>query len=178
MPFAKLHMLRSSLLQLLLLIVVTSAAFSQQALKPGETAPTFSSQSIDGKMYDLDQLHGKVVVLTFWSTRCEICHSEIPNLNRVAERYKDKDVVFLAVTMDNEAKINPYLKRNPFNFNILPNSFGVMLKYADKDRSGNINMGFPAHFLINRKGMIALRTDGWDKAANLDSQISRLLTTD
>ena len=161
-----------------LLLLVTSAAFSQQNLKPGATAPAFSGQSIDGKMYDLDQLQGKVVVLTFWSTRCEICHSEIPNLNRVADRYRGKDVVFLAVTMDNEAKIGPYIKRNPFNFNILPNSFGVMLKYADKDRSGNINMGFPAHFLINRKGMIALRTDGWDKAANLDSQISRLLTSD
>lgn len=170
-------MLRSSLL-LSLILLVTSATFAQQALRPGETAPAFSGLSLDGKTYDLDQLHGKVVVLTFWSTRCEICHSEIPNLNRVADRYRDKDVVFLAVTMDNEAKISPYLKRNPFNFNILPNSFGVMLKYADKDRSGNINMGFPAHFLINRKGMIALRTDGWDKAANLDSQISRLLSSD
>lgn len=160
------------------LLMTASIAFSQQALKTGESAPEFSGQSLDGKTYDLDQLHGKVVVLTFWSTRCAICHSEIPNLNRVAERYRDKDVVFLAMTMENEAKVNPYLKRNPFNFTILPNSFGVMLKYADKDRAGNINMGFPAHFLINRKGMIALRTDGWDKAANLDSQISRLLSSD
>ena len=170
-------MLKSALI-LSLLVLLTSVVFSQQVLRPGEVAPGFSGQGLDGKMYDLDQLHGKVVVLTFWSTRCEICHSEIPNLNRVADRYRDKDVVFLAVTMDNESKINPYIKRNPFNFNILPNSFGVMLKYADKDRSGNINMGFPAHFLINRKGQIALRTDGWDKAANLDSQISRLLSAD
>ncbi|HUR98577.1 MAG TPA: TlpA disulfide reductase family protein [Pyrinomonadaceae bacterium] len=170
--------MRTPTLLLCLLLLVTSAAFSQQALRTGESAPEFSGQSLDGKMYDLEQLHGKVVVLTFWSTRCQICHSEIPNLNRVAERYRDKDVVFLAVTMDNEAKISPYIKRNPFNFNILPNSFGVMLKYADKDRSGNINMGFPAHFLINRRGLIALRTDGWDKAANLDSQISRLLASD
>ena len=170
--------MRKSTLLLSFLLLVTSAAHSQQALRLGESAPEFSGQSMDGTTYDLEQLHGKVVVLTFWSTRCEICHSEIPNLNRVAERYRDKDVVFLAVTMDNEAKISPYIKRNPFNFNILPNSFGVMLKYADKDRSGNINMGFPAHFLINRRGLIALRTDGWDKAANLDSQISRLLASD
>ena len=168
-------MRKISILLALILIAVASAS-AQQVLKTGETAPAFSGQALDGTVYDLDQLHGKVVVLTFWSTRCEICHSEIPNLKRVAERYRGKDVVFLAVTMDNETKINPYIKRNPFNFNILPNSFGVMLKYADKDRSGNINMGFPAHFLISRKGTIALRTDGWDKAANLDAQISRLLT--
>jgi peroxiredoxin len=160
------------------LLLTASSVYSQQVLKLGETAPTFSGQALDGTIYDLDRLQGKVVVLTFWSTRCEICHSEIPNLNRVADRYRGRDVVFLAVTMDNEAKINPYLKRNPFHFNILPNSFGVMLKYADKDRAGNINMGFPAHFVISRKGTIAVRTDGWDKAANLDSQISRLLSAE
>ncbi|MEP6705845.1 MAG: TlpA disulfide reductase family protein, partial [Acidobacteriota bacterium] len=93
-------MLKPSLI-LCVILLATSAAFSQQALKLGEIAPEFSGQAMDGKIYDLDQLHGKVVVLTFWSTRCEICHSEIPNLNRVADRYRDKDVVFLAVTMDN-----------------------------------------------------------------------------
>jgi peroxiredoxin len=170
--------MRKIFLVLALTVVASAAALGQQVLKPGEAAPAFSGQALDGTLYDLDRLQGKVVVLTFWSTRCEICHSEIPNLNRVAERYRGKDVVFLAVTMDNESKVNPYIKRNPFNFTILPNSFGVMLKYADRDRAGNINMGFPAHFLISRKGTIALRTDGWDKAANLDSQISRLLTTD
>jgi peroxiredoxin len=163
---------------LFFILLLGLPVFAQQALKIGEAAPEFAGQSLDGTTFDLAQLQGKVVVVTFWSTRCEICHSEIPNLNRVADRYRDKDVVFLAVTMDNEAKINPYIKRNPFNFNILPNSFAVMLKYADKDRSGNINMGFPAHFLINRKGTISLRTDGWDKAANLDAQIARLLTSD
>jgi peroxiredoxin len=170
--------MRKYLTILALTLVASAYALGQQVLKPGEAAPSFSGQALDGTLYDLGQLQGKVVVLTFWSTRCEICHSEIPNLNRVADRYRGKDVVFLAVTMDNEAKVNPYIKRNPFNFTILPNSFGVMLKYADRDRAGNINMGFPAHFLITRQGTIALRTDGWDKAANLDSQISRLLTTE
>lgn len=160
------------------LLLAVASASAQQVLRTGEMAPAFTGQALDGTVYDLGQLQGKVVVLTFWTTRCEICHSEIPNLNRVADRYRDKDVVFLAVTMDSETKINPYLKRNPFNFTILPNSFGVMLKYADKDSSGNINMGFPAHFLISRKGTIALRTDGWDKAANLDAQISKLLTAE
>lgn len=170
--------MRKTILTLAILLLASSAVFAQQVLRPGEPAPEFSGQSLDGTLYDLQQLQGKVVVLTFWSTRCQICHSEIPNLNRVADRYRGKDVVFLAVTMDNQAKVEPYIKRNPFNFTILPDSFGVMLKYADKDRAGNLNMGFPAHFLISRKGLIALRTDGWDKAANLDMQISKLLATE
>jgi len=166
------------LLTLIIAMFMASTVVAQHQLRTGTQAPDFAAESLDGKYYTLSQLQGKVVILTFWSTRCQICHSEIPNLNKVAERYRGKDVVFLAATMDNEAKISPYLQRNPFNFTILPNSFAVMLKYADKDRSGNINMGFPAHFLISRKGVIAMRTDGWDKAANLDTQISKLLSAD
>lgn len=163
---------------ILLILVLALSAFAQQNLSVGSAAPDFDATGLDGKTYNLNQLQGKVVVLTFWSTRCQICHSEIPKLNQVVERYRGKDVVFLAITMDNQAKVLPYLQKTPFNFNILPNSFGVFLKYADKDAGGNINMGFPAHFLIDRRGAVKLRTDGWDKAANLDSNISRVLASE
>ena len=126
----------------------------------------------------MNKLEGKVVVITFWSTRCAICHSELPKLNEVAKRYKDRDVVFLALTMENQSKVEPYLRKNPFNFNILPNTFGVFLKYADMDGSGNINMGFPSYFLINRGGSIALKSNGWDKTARIETQISELLSSE
>jgi peroxiredoxin len=163
---------------LILSLALAASAIAQQNLAIGAAAPDFAAEGMDGKTYNLSQLQGKVVLITFWSTRCAICHSEIPKLNQVVERYRDKDVVFLAVTMDNQAKVTPYLQKTPFNFNILPNSFGIFLKYADKDAGGNINMGFPAHFLIDRHGAIKLRTDGWDKAANIDTQISRVLASE
>jgi hypothetical protein len=80
--------------------------------------------------------------------------------------------------MENSVKVEPYLKKNPFDFNIVPNSFGVVLKYADMDAGGRINMGFPAYFLIGKSGKIELRDDGWDKSLKLDSQISKLLTSE
>ena len=172
---SKLLAMRTILAVTATLIFSVSIA-AQQHLRPGTPAPDFAAQSMDGTQYSLSQLKGKVVVLTFWSTRCQICHAEIPKLNQVAARYKGKEVVFLALTMENQMKIEPYLKKNPFAFDIVPNSFGVVLKYADMDKSGNINMGFPAHFVIDRSGSLRHRTDGWDKAANLDAQISRLLT--
>lgn len=162
----------------LLTLMITVSAFAQQSLKPGAAAPDFNLESIDGKIFNLAQMQGKVVVLTFWSTKCEICHSELPKLNEVVKRYKEKNVVFLALTMENQVKVEPYLKKNAFDFNILPNSFGVFLKYADTDRGGNINMGFPSYFLINQHGAIALRSDGWDKTAKLESQISQLLASE
>jgi peroxiredoxin len=52
-----------------------------------------------------------------------------------------------------------------------------MLKYAEKDRNGNIMMGYPAHFVINKEGEIELRTSGFDKTEKLNSEITRLLSS-
>jgi Peroxiredoxin len=151
---------------------------AQQQLKTGQPAPEFAAQTLNGQAINLSDMQGKVVVMTFWSTKCAICHSEIPKLNQIAARYRDKNVVFLALTMENNGKIEPYLKKNPFDFSIVPNSFGVVLKYADMDAGGRINMGFPAYFLIGKSGKIELRDDGWDKSTKLDSQISKLLSSE
>ena len=113
----------SSILMTLLLVAAGAAA--QQQLRIGNPAPEFTAQSLEGSVYDSKALAGKVVVMTFWSTRCAVCHGEIPKLNQLVERYRGKDVVFLALTMENDVRIDPYLRKNPFTFNIIPNSFGV-----------------------------------------------------
>ena len=65
----------------------------------------------------------------------------------------------------------------PFNFNIIPSSFGILLKYADRDREGNLNMGYPAYFLVNQAGEIEMKDSGWDKTEKLNTQINRLLAS-
>lgn len=138
-------------------------------------AENFRAVSMDGEIVELAALKGKVVVMTFWTTRCPICAAEVPKLNRLAENFKNKNVVFLGLTTDNETKVTDYLRKKPFNFEIIPNSFGILLQYAEKDRGGNINIGYPAHFLINQNGEIELRTNGFDKTDSLESNINRLL---
>ncbi len=157
------------------IIVLSWSAFAQKALRPGNAAPEFAAPSIDGTYYDLSAMRGQVVVLTFWSTKCAICSSEIPKLNSFRSKYDTKQVTFLAASMENEAKITPYLKAHPFNFQILPNSFGVLLKYADSDREGNVDIGFPAYFVIDKAGKLAYRSSGWDHTEELASRISQLI---
>jgi len=162
---------------ILITITLAISAFAQQSLKTGNIAPEFTVDGMDGNTYDLNDYKGKVVVMTFWSSKCAICHEEIPKLNRLAAHYKDQNVVFLALTMENEAKVSAYIKNTPFDFTILPNSFGVVLQYADRDRAGNIDMGFPAYFIVDQTGGIQMKASGWDKTASIDSQISKLLAS-
>lgn len=158
----------------LLLALVFSIGCFGQSLE-SNAAENFVGTSLDGQTFNLAALRGKVVLVTFWSTRCAICAAEVPKLNELAASYKNKNVVFLGLTNDDAIKATAFIEKKPFDFNILPNSFGTLLKYADRDSRGNIQMGYPAYYLINQQGEITLKANGYDKKNILNSEISRLL---
>lgn len=129
---------------------------------------------MEGKSYDLAELRGNVVVLTFWSTKCEICRHEFPKINQIVDKNAGKNVVFLALTMENEAKVESYVQKNRLASQILPNSFGVVLQYADRTRDGSLDMGFPSFFVIDKEGILQYRSSGFDRTQSLASAIDRL----
>lgn len=165
------------LLCLALVLSAALAAAAQNNLKIGSSAPAFSASSVDGKKYDLNELRGSVVVLTFWSTRCIICQSEMPKLDQIADRYKDRNVTFLSATPENESSVKYYLSLNRVRSTILPDSFGIMLNYADRDGEGNVNIAYPAFFVIGTDGTIQYRGNGYSKTAQVAGTIDRLLAS-
>lgn len=158
-------------LLLCLLFISTFTAAAQ-----GPMAQDFTASDLQGSQLSLESLRGRVVVINFWSTRCVICHGDIPKLNKMVSDFKGKDVVFLAVTVENPTKVEPYLKKNPFDFSIVPNGFGVLLKYAEKDSEGVISMPYPSFYIVDRQGRIALKTAGAGRAAQMSAAIDRLLS--
>ncbi len=62
---------------------------------------SFELTDIEGKVYTNENLLGKVVVLNFWRTRCGPCVKEIPELNKVARQYAERDdMMFISMSMD------------------------------------------------------------------------------
>jgi peroxiredoxin len=158
------------------MLILSFTAMAQTSLKIGSPAPAFSGNAMDGTCNDLSELRGKVVVLTFWSTKCEICRHEFPKVNQMVKSFENRNVVFLALTMENEAKVEAYLKRNSLAPTILPNSFGVVLQYADRTADDRLDMGFPSFFVIDKAGTIQYRSSGFDRTASLNAAIERLAT--
>jgi peroxiredoxin len=160
----------------LTLISIFVFSFSVPMLaQSANKAEAFTASTLEGKTVDLARLRGKVVLLTFWSTRCVICQSEIPNLNSLVSDYSGKQVVFLAASTEDEDILESYLKSHPFRFRILPNSFGLMLKYSKPDREGRANIAYPAYYLIDRMGYIKYHDYGWDKAKPIADAIDKAL---
>ncbi|HUP21726.1 MAG TPA: TlpA disulfide reductase family protein [Thermoanaerobaculia bacterium] len=77
----------------------------------GAPAPSFRLMSLDGEVWDLEELRGTPVVLNFWSTWCPPCLEEHPLFMTAAQRYAGR-VQFLGVVyQDDVEKIRTFSER-------------------------------------------------------------------
>lgn len=116
----------------------------------GKPAPDFALQDVHGKLWKLSKLRGKVVVLNFWFTSCPPCIQEIPKLNSLVDKYKDNDVIFLALTFNDGTNAESFLKTHAFSYTVLPAS-----KTADKAYQIT---SWPTSFVIGRDGKVKFAT--------------------
>ena len=69
-------------------------------LQPGQPAPAFTLDDLDGQPVSLGQFKGQVVLLDFWSSWCKPCISDLPNLRKIKEQTAGRPVVFLNISLD------------------------------------------------------------------------------
>ena len=82
-----------------LMLVGTLTNFASAAVKVGDAAPSFTLQDQDGKTHSLSDFAGKVVVLEWFNDQCPYVkkHYKEGHMNKLAEQYKAKGVVWLAI---------------------------------------------------------------------------------
>jgi peroxiredoxin len=130
-------------------------------IKPARArqAKDFSVPSPDGKPVKLADYRGKVVFLNFWATWCPPCREEMPAMERLYQRYRDKGLVVIGISVDSDAvAVPPFLKKNGLTFPI-----GHDPKMSLADVYGV--RALPSSFLIDRKGGLAALAIGpraWD----------------
>ncbi|NNE75491.1 MAG: AhpC/TSA family protein [Pricia sp.] len=66
----------------------------------GATAPNFSAPNPEGKQLALNDVLGKVTLVDFWAAWCKPCRAENPNIVKVYEKYHDKGLNIIGVSLD------------------------------------------------------------------------------
>lgn len=135
----------------------------------GMDAKPFTVTDLKGKKYSLEKLKGKIIVVNFWFMECKPCRMEIPELNKVVDKYKGKDAVFLGMSTNSKAQLEKFLEKNEFRYNIVPDSMAVAGTYGVT--------GFPTHMIIGRDSKITYFSAGYGPGTieKLDKQIESLL---
>ena len=62
-----------------------------QSFQKGVKAPDFKLYALDGTTSNLETYKDKVVVIKMWFKQCTPCLQEIPTVNKLVEKYKNRD---------------------------------------------------------------------------------------
>jgi peroxiredoxin len=146
-----LNYIRQSLaLAVVLVAFASGVAWSMGSRVPvvGTAVEDFQLVDLSGKMQSLSQYRGKIVLLNFWATWCKPCTTEMPAMQTIYDKLRDKGFVVLAVNeLEDDAKVREHIKQYGHTFPVLmdrdnkvANQFGVF--------------GLPVSVFIDEKGVV------------------------
>jgi thiol-disulfide isomerase/thioredoxin len=134
--------------------------FANQANLTWEDAnsplPAFELADLSGKTWNLASLKGKVTFVNFWATWCGPCVMELPRLEKLIEKYKDRsDVLFITLNLDvNPGLAQLFMKEHGFSFVVIP---------AHTYAWETLNLqGLPANWIVDGNGVVRLKGLGYD----------------
>jgi len=102
-------------------------------------SPDFNFENFKGGTTKLSQLKGKYVYIDVWATWCGPCRQEIPFLQDVEEKFKDKNIVFVSLSID-KAKDHDKWKEL-----VVKESLGGTQLIADKDWESDFIKAYGIH---------------------------------
>jgi thiol-disulfide isomerase/thioredoxin len=105
------------------------------------------------QLSDFNPNKGKIIVINFWFIECKPCNMEMPELNKLVEKYKGKDVEFLAIALNDPSQLKSFLKKTDFNYQVL--------SIDEKDVAPLNITGYPTHLILNRDGQIVYKSMGY-----------------
>ncbi len=129
---------------------------------PPTAAPVFTVPRPAGRALSLTDYKGRVVLLNFWATWCPPCREEMPSMEHLYQRYRDRGFVVLALSIDrNLAAVPPFVEEFRLTFPIGLDSKTVVVElYRVR--------ALPTTVLIDRGGQVVAGAAGardWDSPA-------------
>jgi thiol-disulfide isomerase/thioredoxin len=142
----------------------------------GKTCDGTSSAKLDFVLNDhnnapvkMADFRGKVVILNFWATWCGPCKEEIPAFVELYDRYRDKGLVIVGVSIDDSVEqLRPFMKEWRMQYPVLQMNPDIETAYGPF-------YGVPMTFLIGRDGTICHKHMGPATREQFEREIRALL---
>jgi thiol-disulfide isomerase/thioredoxin len=137
-------------------------------------APNFDYENYNGGKTTLESMKGKYVYIDVWATWCGPCRGEIPFLKTIEEKYKNKNIEFVSISVDEDKN------HDKWKGFVTDKQLGGIQLFADKNwlsdfiRSFNIN-SIPRFILIDPKGVVIDADASRPSSPSLVTQLDKLL---
>lgn len=118
---------------------------SDNVAQPGEPAPDFTVEVIEGGDFTLSEQRGQPVVLNFWASWCEPCRVEIPDISTFAETHPDVVVIGVSV-QDAEQTARSFAAEVDASYPLALGTEDVEDAYP--------TFGLPATYVLDENGVV------------------------
>ena len=117
----------------------------------GKPVPDFSATDLNGKPISLQDYRGKIVLLDFWAVWNSFCISDILNVKKIYDTYKDQGFDVIGVSLDtDETKLRNYLQENQIPWRQI---YSGQERQCPLVKQCNVK-SIPARWLIDRDGKL------------------------
>ncbi len=131
----------------------------------------FNVKDMNGANVRLADYKGKVILLNFWATWCPPCKTELPGFVELYDQYKDKGLVILGISGDDDAEtLRTFAKEWNLNYPMIVGRDETALL----DAYGPI-FGYPITVLVGRDGAVCGRHVGPATKEQFEREIKALL---
>lgn len=164
---------RRTLISLLLSCIAVSLAGSAWASVGGTV--DFRLVDINQRQFNLaDHLGKKVILVDFWATWCKPCKRELPVLQELYDKYKERGFLVVAISVDkasDQGNVKPYVSSKGYTFPVLFDNAG------NTNERYNATKSMPYSLLIGLDGKIAAEFSGYNPGDEkvLERELLKLL---
>ena len=89
---------------------LSSTMTNMSKAEVGSIAPDFSGPTPDGKTLSLKEAMGKYTIIDFWASWCKPCRRENPNVVRAYNKYHDKGLNIISVSLDRNGQRDRWIQ--------------------------------------------------------------------
>ena len=118
----------------------------------GQAAPLFDVETLEGKRIRLEELRGKIVLLTFWASWCNECIAEIPMLKEFYKAFgSDERFVMIGLSLDRSAQaLQNFTKNQEMNW-----TQGILGDWSQSKIPSLYAVSYiPTMYLIDQNGIV------------------------
>ncbi|MBC6111755.1 TlpA family protein disulfide reductase [Pedobacter sp. CCM 8938] len=117
----------------------------------GKDLPDFKGLTVNKISFKREALKNEIVLINFWFEKCPPCIAEMPELNKLVDKYAKQKVKFIAITYNLPSSAKRFQNRNGYKYEVVSLT-------KEELRKLNINHGFPSNILVGRDGKILYAT--------------------
>ena len=137
---------------------------------PGHLAADFTVKTLDGQTVRLSDYRGKKAVwLNFWASWCGPCKMEMPDMEKLYQSYKDKDLVMLGFDFREEKPtVEGFVNSQNYHWTFLLEPDGTTASRYQAD-------AIPTHIFIDKQGIIQDRIASALPVTYMQAELDRIV---